>query len=331
MPETSEFYKTEPLPETPEAVTYEAEERQIEQPTQTVAGQLGGLLEAESPYLTAARTRGEQEAAKRGLLSTSMAAGATEKAAIEAALPIAQQDAETYFRQSLTAQEAINRARAQGAELGTQAEMAAGEFEQQRYFREQDVLNRMRLEEAQFGQKQELSAQEYQQTLERQRLQSAVELEKQQIGEAATSMRQQFEISSREFTTMVNRDMQLRIQALNVSQADRTSFTEYIKDTGQQHSVQMTNIAMDPQLTADEKNRALLNLQNSYRGNMEVMTDLYAIDISWTGGTPTAGTELGGVLEPAEWQPEPVPELAPEPEPTVAQSWIERAKGYSAI
>ena len=72
--------------------------------TGTVAGQMEGILAKESPYLQAARERGEQYAHSRGLLSSSMAAGAAEKAAIEAALPIAQQDAATYSKAGLQQQ-----------------------------------------------------------------------------------------------------------------------------------------------------------------------------------------------------------------------------------
>lgn len=61
-----------------------------------VSNQLSTLLNSDSPYLTAARTRAAQLANGRGLLNSSMAAGAGEAAAVESALPIAQQDAATY-------------------------------------------------------------------------------------------------------------------------------------------------------------------------------------------------------------------------------------------
>ena len=62
----------------------------------TVAGQMRGLLAENSPYLQVARTGALQTAAGRGLLNSSIAAGAGEEAAIKQALPIAQQDAQTY-------------------------------------------------------------------------------------------------------------------------------------------------------------------------------------------------------------------------------------------
>lgn len=62
----------------------------------TVAGQFTSLLADESQYIRLARERGKEFKAERGLLSTSMAAGAAQTAAIEAALPIAAQDAKTF-------------------------------------------------------------------------------------------------------------------------------------------------------------------------------------------------------------------------------------------
>lgn len=61
-----------------------------------VSSNLTGLLQADSPYLQQAQTIAKQAANKSGLLNTSMAAGAGTSAAIQAALPIAQGDAQAY-------------------------------------------------------------------------------------------------------------------------------------------------------------------------------------------------------------------------------------------
>ena len=62
----------------------------------TVSGQLQGFLESGSPYVRAARQRGREEAASRGLLNSSIAAGAAERSAIETALPVAVADAKAF-------------------------------------------------------------------------------------------------------------------------------------------------------------------------------------------------------------------------------------------
>jgi hypothetical protein len=68
----------------------------------TVEGRLKGLLSTDSQYLEAARARAKGEANSRGLLNSTMAETAGEKAAIEAALPIATQDAQTFANSGLT-------------------------------------------------------------------------------------------------------------------------------------------------------------------------------------------------------------------------------------
>ncbi len=62
-----------------------------------VSKQLAALLSQDSPYITRARTKAAQYANRRGLSNSSMAAGAGEVAAIDAALPIASADAGTFF------------------------------------------------------------------------------------------------------------------------------------------------------------------------------------------------------------------------------------------
>lgn len=63
---------------------------------ETVAGQLNDLLGADSKYMQSARANGLAIANSRGLINSSMAAGAAQKAAIDAAAPIATSDANVY-------------------------------------------------------------------------------------------------------------------------------------------------------------------------------------------------------------------------------------------
>lgn len=61
-----------------------------------VRNQMNGLMNAGGQYLSSARARGVQEGGRRGLLNSSLSGAASEGAAINAALPIASQDANTY-------------------------------------------------------------------------------------------------------------------------------------------------------------------------------------------------------------------------------------------
>lgn len=69
-------------------------------PNQTVQGQIANIIDADSPLMQRAETRAAQQANARGLLNSSMAVQAGQAALYDAALPIAQQDADTFARAS---------------------------------------------------------------------------------------------------------------------------------------------------------------------------------------------------------------------------------------
>lgn len=79
----------------------------IDPKTDTVQGQLSGLMDSDAPFLQQARTRAAQTANSRGLLNSSMAASAGEAAAYDAALPVAAKDAEINLSQKQLNQKTV--------------------------------------------------------------------------------------------------------------------------------------------------------------------------------------------------------------------------------
>ena len=65
-------------------------------PNELVSNQINALTSGNSAYMENARRRGAEFANSRGNLNSSIGAGASMRAALEAAMPIAQQDAGTY-------------------------------------------------------------------------------------------------------------------------------------------------------------------------------------------------------------------------------------------
>jgi len=80
---------------------------------QTTSGQLSQILASNSPLMGQASLQADQAMAGRGLLNSSMTAGAEEQAMINSATPIAQSNAQT-----------LAAAGAQNAQEGTQANLA---------------------------------------------------------------------------------------------------------------------------------------------------------------------------------------------------------------
>jgi len=88
--------------------TYTAQNREVNAPTETAAGQVDSILAKDSPLMQRARTMATQQMAQRGLINTSMAQGAGVAAMIDRATPIAQQDAQTFSNRTLANMEATN-------------------------------------------------------------------------------------------------------------------------------------------------------------------------------------------------------------------------------
>jgi len=142
---------------------------------ESVEGRMKGLLGSSSPYLEAARSRGKQVAAERGLLNTSIAAGASEAAAIESALPIAQQDAGYLQERGLATQagdiqtghyltQGDISSRLMGEEYGYMGTASEQEAEQARRLSAQEFEQTGGLLGTEYGLKGVLSAQEAAQT-----------------------------------------------------------------------------------------------------------------------------------------------------------------------
>jgi len=80
----------------------------VDQPTETVSGQLQGILAADSPLMQRARAQAKQDMAARGLVNSSIAQGAGVAAMIDKATPIATSDAGTYANRATTNVNALN-------------------------------------------------------------------------------------------------------------------------------------------------------------------------------------------------------------------------------
>jgi hypothetical protein len=130
--------------------------RQV-QDNELVSNQLNGLLAPGSQYIDLARQSGLDTANSRGLLNSSMAAGAAQAEAIKAALPIAQGNAQAYnaaAQQNLDALNTILATRMNNQTSRANANTAAGaqrysaqlglqnNREQRQYSGEQAGINR---------------------------------------------------------------------------------------------------------------------------------------------------------------------------------------------
>ena len=137
---------------TKEATTYTPDENSL------VSSQLTKLLSGDSAYVTRARTKAAEYAASRGLQNSSIGAGSGEAAAIDAALPIANADAGSYFtaqRDNAAATNAFASDSNNFARTGALAALNAGytlaQQRQQQEFTAAESAATRQQNEAQFG------------------------------------------------------------------------------------------------------------------------------------------------------------------------------------
>lgn len=90
-----------------------------------VSNQLNNLMNQGGAYLSNARRRGLEQANRRGMLNSSIAAGSAERAGIEAAMPIASADAAAYGTAQTQNMEALNQNLMQQRDIMNQQAIAA--------------------------------------------------------------------------------------------------------------------------------------------------------------------------------------------------------------
>ena len=207
--------------------TYTPQTREVNQATETAAGQVNSLLANDNPLLQRARTLARQNMAQRGLVNSSMAQGAGVGAMIDRITPIAQQDAQTYSNRAMTNMDAVNRAgefnAGQNNQLFSQGLGIASQFGLQDSQQKFTTSERLGSQQFQSGERQ--ATQEFQ-TSERVGTQQFQSLEA---------------IKQREFTSAENdldRVQQTRIVTLQENGMDRRQAENIAASERQQASAQ---------------------------------------------------------------------------------------------
>jgi hypothetical protein len=200
--------------------TYTAQTSQVNAPTETMQGQVSSILSQDNPLMQRARALATQQMGQRGLINSSMAQGAGVAAMVDRALPIAQQDAQTYNQRALVNQDATNQANqfnvGQTNQMFQFGQDLAGRFgmqrEQQSFQAGESALDRAQQTQLQTNQ---FSFQGTQADMDR-----SQQTRMQELQESGLDFRQAREIVSRESMAELDRDFQMRVQTLQESGMD---------------------------------------------------------------------------------------------------------------
>jgi hypothetical protein len=233
---------TPPAIEPPAAAAPTAYE--VDPATQTVAGQLEGLLADDSVYIQRAEAGAAATAASRGLLNSSIAAGAGQAAAIDAALPIAQQDAQTYFAQANLNQNADNN-----------FELFNTEFAYNDYFKDVDFANTTALNVQQ----------------------NAAAMELQEMQDFSAAERLESQIISDEFLA-AQADKMTRE---NITAGNEQQFTESISQLSQQYQQSYASIVSNDDMDTTAKTDAINQLRADYESQFNFFGDMFDLEIDF--------------------------------------------------
>ena len=313
---TSEYTSTA----TPEVAPYKAPSY-TPSTESTVAGQMEGLLSSSSPYMEAARASGIETANTRGLLNTSMAGEASQKAAIESALPIAQQDATTFGEAGLTGYQGLIQSGLSTQEYGQEAAKTNVQAGASAKLSAQEATQTAIQTAYNAAVTAGISAQEATQTagLEGYRAALTAGLSEQDAVEAliqagydselASQISAQEAAQAQSLEAIVQEGANLRqqvelaanetIAAMELTSQEQRSLADSVTSLGDEFMVQLTSVQSNPDLTDEAKTGIIATLQDSYKTTIDTTASVYGAEVDWSAfdetfvaeETPTTGTD----------------------------------------
>lgn len=282
-----------------------------------VSSQMQQLLDSESPYMQQALLAGQRQAASRGLLSSSMAAGAAQAAAIQAALPIAAADAQTYSRVASENAAAINQINIAKLQSTTQmastivqasAAMAQAQLSAQTALDTQAMAGQTQLLGAQLGAQTQLQAQQMAGETQLAAAQLSAQTQLTGIGmqaQASVNLAQiqgqiqadiaQMNIQAQQQSQvfMANHDQMMEMQRQNgrVELANLDfGFRNFLMERGFQHDFDMSQMTQDQRIELQNLSHEQGLEQIGFQGDVQAYLNNQQIQ----GGFQTAA--LGGML-----------------------------------
>lgn len=243
----------------------------------SVADRVTGLMQTNSPLMKQARTTGNQQANRRGLLSSTMGIQAAESEAYRAAVPIASQEAAEANQRVMQARDITN----------------------QRSMLEMEVGSRERMQLAeQAAQKERLGMQITSQ--ERMALQD-LEAAKERLGMQLTSqnLQQNRDIISREQQNSLDRAQQDVINQRQVNAGERQNAASMITNFEQIYSQTIASIMNNGDLPAATRQQYMDHAAAVRDNNIRMVEQMYGFSLNWSGGT----TPVGNNNQPQPAQP----------------------------
>jgi hypothetical protein len=244
-----------------------------------MADRVTEITSQDSPLMRAAKTEGLKVANRRGLLNSSLAAGTTQRAMLDAALPIASQDAATAANKN---------AAARAFEYGM-----AGQDDSQAFAGTQADLDR-NLQRA--LQTQSIDAAKEQQ-IRAIASQEGIAAADRALQREMQSSAQTFEASQAKLT----RDMQEKLAQWDLNSADRNAAATTVVQMESLYQQRVADINANTNIDADTRTKMLTSAKNLRDTQLDMVQQLYDVDLDWadipiTPATAPAAAAGGGTV-----------------------------------
>lgn len=258
----------------------------------TSAGRLDQMLQSDSPLMQRAATQGRQMANQRGLLNSSMAAGAAQGAMIDRAQPFALQDSNNLMqnaRQNAASQNEMNML--QGSTLADSF-LNNQQFQQQSALQSQDYDIRSGLQEQQAGLQAQQEAQRfgYERSLAEQQAGFQEERDVRLFEQDLEATAQQYGLES-DILAQEGQQQMERLYGTSLANAWGVMGNN-VTDIVAQALIEINDIQTNPNIESEDKTELIADIQEARDADVEFQAELYASlpeTLQDTGVFPVAG------------------------------------------
>lgn len=302
----------------------------------TVAGQVNKLTAAGSPLIDQATTAAKQQSASRGLLNSTMGITAGLDAGYRAALPIAQQDANTnasagqfnagqanttsQFNAGAANDVGMQREgfaqqdRLQSADFAQQDRTQAADLASRYNLANMDVQSRAALQQADFANQQKLQQADAVLRTGLQATDNAVKQSMQAYDAALKQSMQGLDNQSRLQIATLDADNRTKLAEMEAKYKNELQASQSMAASYQSMVDSYTRVMLNPDLDADAKKTVTGNITQLYENTLRMQSDVSGLELGTILGAPDDGA-ADSAEKPAPLVPKLKPVEAPAPSP----------------
>ncbi|RJF80954.1 hypothetical protein D3877_12025 [Azospirillum cavernae] len=246
-----------------------------------VDSEVSRITSAGGPLMQQAKTDGLAGAQRRGLLNSSMAVGSSQAAVLNAALPMAAQNAAQTAQKNLSGQEYGQNRGLQEQKFGYDTALSDQGYRQNSALSDQDYRQNASLSDQGYRQNSVLSDQDYRQNQGLTQLKGGWDSrlqEEKSVQDKALSDRDFQQKKALLYDDNVSKE---KIASWNVSQYEKDRATTALTAMEGLYANEFQNIAGNVNLPAEARNTYLQHIATLRDSTLSMVEQMYGINLTW--------------------------------------------------